>query len=155
MKLRKARKSDAEGIALVLKTSYNIDSLEEGKEAFMNELKKGINYTVAEDNGKILGITTWLIHGLHKHGLIELDRIAVLPEFRGKGISKQLFDALVKDAKKEFEKKGEKLRKLFLLTHASNERAHLFYERMGLRHETTLRKHYYDNEDEWVYSMFF
>jgi len=154
MKIRKSKKSDANGIALVLKSSYNMDSLQEAKDAFLSESKKGINYIVAEENGNILGLTTWLMHGLHKHGLVELDRIAVLPEFRGKGISKQLFDALIINAKKEFENNGKKLRKLFLLTHASNERAHKFYEKIGLIHETTLKKHYYSNEDEWVYSIF-
>ena len=155
MKLKKATIKDASGVALVLKESYNIESMDEAKEAFLMELKKGMNYIVAEENGKIIGLTTWIMHGLPKHGLVELDRIAVLPEYRGKGISKELFSALIKGASKEFEKNGKRLRKLFLLTHVSNKRAHQFYEKMGLKHETTLKKHYYDNEDEWVYSRFF
>lgn len=155
MKLKKATKNDVEGIAAVLKSSYNIDSLEEGKKACISELEKGMNYIVAEENGEIIGLTTWIVHGLPKHGLVELDRIAVLPEYRGKGISKELFKALIDDANKELGKDGKKLRKLFLLTHASNKRAHGFYEKMGLVHETTLKKHYYDNEDEWVYSIFY
>lgn len=155
MKIRKGTAKDASGIAVVLKESYNIDSLAEGKDAFLAELKKGMNYIVALENKKIIGLTTWVMHGLPKHGLVELDRIAVLPEYRGKGISKELFSVLIKDASKEFEKNGKELRKLFLLTHASNERAHQFYEKMGLKHEVTLKKHYYNDEDEWVYSMFF
>ena len=155
MKIRKATKKDVQGIALVLKESYNIDSIEEGKATFLSEFMKGINYIVAEEQGKIIGITTWVMHGLYKHGLIELDRIAVLPEYRGKGISKKIYQALIDDAKKEYEREGKKLRKLFLLTHASNARAHSFYEKIGLKHETTLKSHYYSNEDEWVYSVFF
>ncbi len=146
---------DKEGIALVLKEGYNIDSVKEGKEVFEMEIKKGFNYIVAEEDGKIIGLTTWYMHGLPKHGLAELDRIAVLPDFRGKGIAKQLFDALVDDCKKFYSDNESKFRKLILMTHASNERAHKFYEKMGLSHETTLKKHYYDNEDEWVYSSFF
>ena len=30
-----------------------------------------------------------------------------------------------------------------------------FYEKIGLKHETTLKQHYYKDKDEWVYSMFF
>jgi [ribosomal protein S18]-alanine N-acetyltransferase len=155
MKIRKATEKDVEGIALVLKECYNIDSVKEGKQVFLLELKKEFNYIVAEENGEIIGLTTWYIHGLPKHGLTELDRIAVMPKYRGKGIAKNLFDALVEDCKKFYSDNKSKFRKLMLLTHASNKRAHSFYEKMGLKHEVTLNKHYYDDEDEWVYSKFF
>ena len=153
--IRKAIEKDAEGIAVVLKESYNIDSVKEGKDVFSSEIGKGVNYIVAEEDRKIIGLTTWYVHGLPKHGLAELDRIAVLPDFRGKGIARELFNGLIDDAKKFYEKNGSRLRKLYLLTHADNKRAHKFYEKMGLSHETTLKKHYYDKKDEWVYSMFF
>ena len=98
---------------------------------------------------------TWAAHGLRKHQLCELDRIAVLPEYRGKGVARKLFDALIKDAKAYYKKNNSKLRKLYLLTHADNKRAHKFYEKLGFRHETTLKEHYYKGRDEFVYSMFF
>ena len=41
------------------------------------------------------------------------------------------------------------------MTHESNKRAQGFYEKMGMKHETTLKAHYYDKEDERVYSLFF
>ena len=47
------------------------------------------------------------------------------------------------------------LRKLYLLTHADNIRAHKFYGKLGFKHETTLKQHYYKDKDEYVYSMFF
>ncbi|MCK5283524.1 MAG: GNAT family N-acetyltransferase [Nanoarchaeota archaeon] len=153
--IRKAIEKDAEGIAVVLKESYNIDSVKEGKNVFSSEIEKGVNYIVAEEDGKIIGLTTWYVHGLPKHGLAELDRIAVLPDFRGKGIARDLFNGLIEDAKKFYKENKSKLRKLYLLTHADNKRAHKFYEKMELSHETTLKKHYYDEKDEWVYSMFF
>ena len=155
MKIRKANKSDADEIAYILKNAYNIDSLEEGKDTFNSELKKGVNYIVADEKNRVIGITTWYIHGIPKHGLIELDRIAVIPEFRGMGIAKQLFQGLITDAKEELGRNEKKLRKLFLLTHESNKRAHKFYEKIGLKHETTLKDHYYKDENEWVYSKFF
>ncbi|MBI2558595.1 GNAT family N-acetyltransferase [Candidatus Woesearchaeota archaeon] len=155
MKIRKAAIKDAKGIANVLVQSYNIKDLKEGINTFNNEIKKQHNYIVAEDNGKIIGIVTWLMHGLPKHQLCELDRIAVLPDYRGKGVAKQLFNALIKDAKAFYKKNKSKLRKLYLLTHADNIRAHKFYEKLGFRHETTLKEHYYKGKDECVYSMFF
>lgn len=155
MKIRKAKLSDAKGIANVLVQSYNIKNLREGIDTFKNEIKKQYHYIIAENDGKIIGIVTWLVHGLPKHQLCELDRIAVLLEFRGKGVSRKLFNALIKDVKQFYKKNKSKLRKLYLLTHADNIRAHKFYEKLGFRHETTLKSHYYKDKDEYVYSMFF
>jgi len=157
MEIRKAASKDAKGIANVLLQSYNIKNLKEGINTFKNEIKKQHHYIVAEENknNKIIGIVTWIMHGLPKHQLCELDRIAVLPEYRGKGISHKLFQALIKDAKAFYKKNKSKLRKLYLLTHADNIRAHKFYEKLGFKHETTLKKHYYKDKDEYVYSIFF
>src|SRR3989338_586147 len=122
MNFRKATSKDAKGIANVLLNSYNLKDLKEGIDVFKNEAKK-LHYIVAEDNKKIIGIVTWVAHGLPKHQLCELDRIAVLPEYRGGGVARKLLDGLVKDAKAFYKKHNSKLRKLYLLTHADNQRA--------------------------------
>ncbi|MDO8480206.1 MAG: GNAT family N-acetyltransferase [Nanoarchaeota archaeon] len=153
--MRPAKASDAEGIAKVLKASYNLDTTDDAREAFLRERKQGRHFIVADINGKIAGFVSWYMHGLSKHGLVELDRIAVLPEYQGKGVSGHLFSALVDDAQNAYKKEGCRFRKLFLLTHESNKRAHAFYEKMGMKHETSLKSHYYDGEDERVYGMFF
>lgn len=155
MKIRNAKVEDAAGVAEVLLKSYNINSIEEAKRAFINELKRGYRFIVAEEDNKIIGIVSWIIHGLPKHELAELDRIAVLPTYRGRGIGKALFNALIKEANEEYKKYGYRLRKLYLLTHASNKNAHEFYEKLGMKLEAVLKNHFYDNEDEYVYSKFF
>ena len=155
MKIRRSKPTDAKGIANVLVNSYNVKSLNEGMGVFKSESAKQQIYIVAEDKGKIIGIATWIMHGLPKHQLAELDRIAVLPEYRGHGIAKPLFDALLKDAKDFYKKNRSKLRKMYILTHYDNVRAHRFYEKLGFAHETTLKQHYYQNKDEYVYSRFF
>ena len=155
MKFRKATVKDVNGIARVLVESYNIKDIKEGKEVFKSETKKSRNYIVADDKKKIIGIVTWLMHGLLKHQLAELDRIAVLSDYRDKRVAKELFKALIKDANTFYKKHDSKLRKLYLLTHANNKKAHKFYKKMGFKHETTLKEHYYKNKDEFVFSMFF
>jgi len=50
---------------------------------------------------------------------------------------------------------GENIRKLYLLTHEDNIDAHIFYEKVGFVHETTLKDHYYKDQNERVYSKFF
>ena len=50
---------------------------------------------------------------------------------------------------------GESIRKLYLLTHEDNVDAHIFYKKVGFVHETTLKDHYYKDQNERVYSKFF
>ena len=154
MIIRKAQEQDATQIAVVLEDAYNIDSVEEGIQVFKEEQTKGYHYIVAEEDNKIVGITTWQMHGLPKHQLAELDRIAVLKTQQGKGLGKQLFEALLKEASKEYEKHNQNLRKLYLLTHADNEQAQQFYKKLGMQHEATLKNHFYENKDEFVFSIF-
>src|SRR3989338_3714300 len=144
MKIHRSKPSDAKGIANVLVNSYNVKDLKEGMAVFKSESAKQQIYIVAEDKGKIIGIATWIMHGLPKHQLAELDRIAV-----------PLFEALLKDCKEFYRKNKSELRKLYILTHYDNVRAHRFYEKLGFTHETTLKAHYYENKDEFVYSRFF
>ena len=153
MIIRRAQSKDAKAIAKVLVKSYNIKDEKEGIDVFKSESKKGHRYILAEEEGKIVGIVTWLPHGLPKHGLAELDRIAVLPKMRGKGVAVHLKNVLIKDCQEWYGSKGFHLRKLYLLTHEDNARARKFYEKMGFKHETTLKEHYYPGRDECVYSQ--
>tara|TARA_B100001094_G_scaffold213541_1_gene207578 strand:+ start:705 stop:1187 length:483 start_codon:yes stop_codon:yes gene_type:complete len=152
--IRNAKEEDALQIADVLLDFYNMDDQEEAKKVFFNELEKEFHYIVAIENNEILGLVTWLVHGLPKHGLFELDRICILGSSRGKGIGKKLVNALIEDANGWYINRNEQARKLYLLTHEDNINAHLFYEKVGFKHETTLKDHYYKNQDERVYTIF-
>ena len=153
--LREATYHDKDQIAKVLLDFYNMKDADEAAQSFNNELDKDFHYIVAEEAGKIIGLVTWLIHGLPKHGLFELDRICILSEARGKGVGRKLVDKLIDNASKWYENESEKIRKLYLLTHEDNKNAHSFYEKVGFSHETTLKDHYYKDQDERVYVMFF
>lgn len=95
--------------------------------------------------GKVVGFVAWKNVGKPKHKLIELIRIEVDKKYRNHGIATDLFKRMFKRIR---------FRKLFLTTHKSNIIAHRFYEKMGMIYETTLKNHYYNGEDEFVYSMF-
>ena len=153
--LREATYDDKDQIAKVLLDFYNMNDVDEAIQSFNNELDKDFHYIVAEEAGKIIGLVTWLMHGLPKHGLFELDRICILSEARGKGVGRKLVDKLIDNASKWYENESEKIRKLYLLTHEDNKNAHSFYEKVGFSHETTLKDHYYKGQDERVYVMFF
>ena len=153
--LRVASYDDKEQIAKVLLDFYNMNDRDEAIKSFISELDKDFHYLVAEENGKIIGLVTWLMHGLPKHGLFELDRICILSDARGKGAGRKLVDRLINDAREWYDKEGGNIRKLYLLTHEDNKNAHAFYEKVGFIHDTTLKDHYYKNQDERVYVMFF
>ena len=152
---KKATIDDKNEIAKVLLDFYNMNDLSEGINAFLSEVDKGFHYIVALEQDKIIGLVTWLMHGLPKHGLFELDRICILSESRGKGIGSKLVNKLVDDANGWYKEHGGSIRKLYLLTHEDNFNAHIFYEKIGFKHESTLESHYYKGKDERVYSMFF
>ena len=153
--VRKAENKDTDQIVPVLLDFYNINDAEEAAQVFKSELKKDYHYIVAMENEKIIGLVTWIMHGLPKHGLLELDRICLLSKSRGKGVGKKLVGALIEDARIWYESKGATIRKLYLLTHEENINAHIFYEKVGFTHETTLKDHYYNDKAERVYTIFF
>lgn len=152
---RSATLQDVNQISSVLLDFYNMKNIEEAKNAFLSEIGKDFHYLIAIFEGSIIGIVTWLPHGLPKHGLFELDRICILSQSRGKGVGRILVDELIRHADSWYKNKGYEKRKLYLLTHEDNLNAHSFYEKIGFHHETTLKDHYYKNQDERVYSKFF
>ena len=155
VKFCSATLEDANAIANVLLDFYNMEDFNEAKNTFVSEYEKDFHYIVAVDDKEIIGLVTWIMHGLPKHGLIELDRICILSTARGKGVGKKLIKALLHDAGQWYNRMDAQIRKLYLLTHEDNTNAHAFYEKVGFEYETTLKDHYYKNQDERVYTMFF
>ena len=132
VKIRKAVLNDADEIANVLLDFYNIEDHEEAKKIFIDEQKKEFHYLIAVEDDQVLGLVTWITHGLPKHGLFELDRICIMTKARGKGIGKKLVNELIDDANHWYKRRNGKARKLYLLTHEDNKNAHIFYERVGI-----------------------
>ena len=152
---RKATLKDTDQICPVLMGFYNMNDYNEAADAFISEMEKDFHYIVATQDNVVIGLVTWLPHGLPKHGLFELDRICLLSEARGKGVGRGLINELIIDADKWYKSMGENIRKLYLLTHEDNVDAHIFYEKVGFVNETTLKDHYYKDQNERVYSKFF
>ncbi len=153
VKYRKAEEKDKEGIPKVLLKNYNIKNLEEAKQIFMEDLSR-YDYIVAEENGKIAGIGCWRVHGLPKHQVAEIGRVAVLPEKKGTGTATDIFSKVAQKADKFYKTHKSKLRKIYAYVHSSNKKAQEFYSGVGLIKEAVLKDHYYKGEDEFVYSMF-
>ena len=110
--IRKANIKDEIAIGEVLLDFYNMEDLKEATNSFLTEIKKEHQYILAIENKKIIGLVTWILHGLPKHGLFELDRICILSGSRGKGVGNRLVEAMIDDADSYYKSLGEKIRKL-------------------------------------------
>jgi len=152
--VRKATLADGDGIAEVIKENYNTKTFAEAREFFDRDFNSGMNYLIAETDGKIIGFATWKMHDRPYHELAELHAIAVSDAFKGRGIAKELFDATLEGAKEFFSSRGLSLRKFYLLAHANNEKAIKFYRKMGMEEETKIPNHYYRGIDEVVMAMY-
>jgi ribosomal protein S18 acetylase RimI-like enzyme len=155
MKYRKAILKDKKEIAEVIFKNYNVKTMKESLRIAKEELDNDYHYVVAENNGKVIGIACWTMHGRPKHNLVHCARVAVLPELRGRGIAKKLFEKMVQDADRFYKSQGQKIRKMYAYAHSSNKLAQRFYKNRGFILEAKLKDHYYKGEDEYIYSMFF
>ena len=63
--IRSAKEKDAHQIANVLLDFYNMENKDEATKVFINEREKDFHYIVAIENNEILGLVTWLVHGLY------------------------------------------------------------------------------------------
>ena len=73
--LREATYDDKDQIAKVLLDFYNMNNVDEAIQSFNNELDKDFHYIAAEEDGKIIGLVTWLMRGLPKQGFVEIESI--------------------------------------------------------------------------------
>jgi len=151
---RKAEEKDEEQVAHILMKNYNIKTLEEAKKVFQEELNR-FHCIVSVEDGKIIGIASWRSHGLPKHQVAKINRVALLQEKSGKGLTTELLSRVVQEADKFYKSHKTKVRKIYVYVHSSNKIAQKFYEKSGLIKEAVLKDHYYKGEDEYVYSMFF
>ena len=152
---RKGLGQDAAHIAGLIQQNYNVKTEQEALAFFQRDLLGGMKYVVAESNGQIAGFASWKEHDRTYHELAELHAIAVSDEFKGRGLSKSLFDALLDDAKQHYAGNGHSLRKLYVLTHENNERAIAYYTKVGFKKEATIPNHYYSDLNEIVMAIYF
>ncbi|GLC82575.1 ribosomal protein S18-alanine N-acetyltransferase [Lacrimispora brassicae] len=110
---------------------WSLESVKEGLESSLD------TWLVLEEGGGLFGYCVFRIIA----GEGELLRIAVLPEYRGRGLSKKLMDRLVEYSIK----KGVK--SMSLEVRESNKKARNLYRSYGFEEET-IRKNYYLNPQE-------
>ena len=129
------RQSDVSGVAeieqLCFSDPWSLNTVKEGLESSLD------TWLVLEEEGNILGYCVFRVIA----GEGELLRIAVLPAYRGRGLSKKLMDRLVESSIKNG------VKSLSLEVRESNDRAKNLYKTYGFTEEG-VRKHYYLNPCE-------
>ncbi|MEE9525166.1 MAG: GNAT family N-acetyltransferase [Candidatus Woesearchaeota archaeon] len=154
MKYRRAKLADVEKIGKMLCKCFNISSLKEGKQTFLRE-RKSDNFIVAEENGKLVGVISWDMHGLPKHQLVGIERIGILASKKRDAVAKRLLQEAIQDADKYFKLLNLKLRKMYAMVHSNNRKLRNFYKKMGFEEEAKIKDHYYKGVDEYILSIFF
>ncbi|RLG09374.1 MAG: ribosomal-protein-alanine N-acetyltransferase [Thaumarchaeota archaeon] len=109
-------------------------------------------FLVAEVNGKIVGYVMCRVERI----LSKLDRfrfkraghvisIAVLPEYRNRGIARSLLNRAINVLKDEY-----KCEEVFLEVRVSNNPAISLYEKLGFLKVNISRRYYLDGEDAYI-----
>lgn len=94
-----------------------------------------------EEEGKAVGFAL----GTEVCGEAELYRIAVLNEYRRKGIGEELMSAFINECK------NRSAEKIFLEVRSRNIAAITLYKKFGFE-EISVRKHYYDDDDAVIFA---
>jgi len=99
-------------------------------------------FLVAEEGGKVVGyLIAWVVGKT-----CDINKIAVLPSFRRRGVGKELLKKLLEVLKEEG------VEEIFLEVRESNVPAIKLYESLGFR-RIGLREGYYGNENAFVFCL--
>ncbi|MBI2583447.1 MAG: GNAT family N-acetyltransferase [Candidatus Aenigmarchaeota archaeon] len=149
MEMRKAGKSEIHEAAMLLREYWKSRGMNYSQKWAENYIKIGHKteikkdmFFVAKKGGKVIGTISIVVY---EGGVAELRDFVVDPEFRGKGIGKQVFKNVLCIVRKQ------KTRKVYFYTFPSYTK---FYRKFGFKKEGVLKSHYAKGEDLVIMSKF-
>jgi len=102
---------------------------------------------VAEFKDEIVGYIIWSQKsGFRKEAVIELEQIAVLPDYQRKGIGSKLINNSIVNVKRELKKLNSILKHIVVTTRADNYAQNLFEKTLGVKAEATISNLYSADE---------
>lgn len=109
----------------------NQDTVNEGVQAVFNDVSKG-TYYVAEKNGKVIAslLTTFEWSDWRNGTVLWIQSVFVLPEFRGNGVYKKMYQHIQHRVEKNDQLKG-----IRLYVDQTNLRAQKVYSRLNMSAE--------------------
>jgi len=99
-----------------------------------------MQYFVAEDGGRILGYILWVERGgFREEAVLELEQIAVRPEFRGQGVATELIKRSLGEVRRYLEDRGSKLKLVLVMTGSEHGAQHLYEKALNVEVECVIR----------------
>lgn len=107
-----------------------------------------IQYFVAEKSpNEIVGYIQWSQKsGFRPEVVIELEQLAVLPEFHGNGIGTRLINESLQQLNRQFASRGATIKHILVTTRADNYAQQLYTKTLGAEVEVTIRDLYSADE---------
>lgn len=102
---------------------------------------------VAEESHQIVGYIIWMQKsGFRPEAVLELEQLAVMPDFQGRGIGKQLINESLPLVKQQLAMKNSKLKHVLVTTRADNFAQNLYKTTLGAEVEATISNLYSADE---------
>lgn len=99
-----------------------------------------MQYFIAKFGNDIVGYILWMEKGgFRKEAVWELEQIAVLPEYRGKGIGEKMIKESFENIKKYTHARGSKIKLILITTSAENLAQKIYSKVLGAKVECIIK----------------
>ncbi len=111
------------------------------------------NTVLAKDGNCMIGKVLWYVKGNPNDGLVELEELYVLEEYRRKGVGSELIKFSINSVQKHFKSIGIEPRRIYLFTNEDNQSARKLYENFGFKYIANLGHLHADDESDLFYIL--
>jgi ribosomal protein S18 acetylase RimI-like enzyme len=111
------------------------------------------NTVLAKDGKRIIGKVLWYVKENPHDGLVELEELYVIEEYRRKGVGSELIKFSINAVQKHFKSLGIEPRRIYLFTNEDNQGARRLYENFGFKHIANLGHLHSDDENDLFYIL--
>jgi ribosomal protein S18 acetylase RimI-like enzyme len=136
--IRSANPTDLEGIAAVhgksfVRQSHSLEWVTATAKSYPRT-----RYFVAEHDARIVGYIVWAEKsGFRAEAVVELEQIAVLPEFRDQGVGRALIESLV-DVDEALRTRKARIKAVLITTRLDNKAWRLYQTALGAEVQATI-----------------
>ncbi len=139
MEVREAEKADVQGIASVYRACFpgELDHELWIRSSF-SSYPRGVYYVAIED-GRICGYILWCVkNGFRVETIVELEQVAIQPEFAGQGMGRQLIEVSIDKFKQHIDTLGYSIGAILVTTSEGNFARGLYESTLGVSRCATI-----------------
>ena len=111
------------------------------------------NAALAKVGNDIIGKVLWYVKENPNNGLVELEELFVLEEYRRKGVGSKLIKFIINAVQIHFKNIGIEPRRIYLFTNENNQSARKLYEKFGFEYIANLGHLYSENDNDLFYIL--